>query len=152
MHSCEFCKNFRINKNDYLVHVWTTASDIMGYPYVAVSCARSTLKKCTVFCCILVFIHFKLILESWCRNSPVMIFGKVLRTILQPRCLIFIHFLRLDTWMNIWTFCFSSESVNQKFFFTWRKSKILYDILLVSKPVALYWNIMEFRNIHIFIW
>ena len=42
----------------------TAASDILGYPYVEISSARSILKKCIVFSSILVFIHFKLILES----------------------------------------------------------------------------------------
>ena len=60
--SCEFCYIF---KNDYVVvHVQTAASDILGYPYVGISSARSTLKKCTAFSSILLFIHFKLILES----------------------------------------------------------------------------------------
>ena len=48
----------------------TAASDIFGYPYVDVSSARSTVKKCTVCSSILVFIHFKLILES-CTTSGV---------------------------------------------------------------------------------
>ena len=68
VHSCEFCCIF---KNNYvLVHVRTAASDILGYTYVEISSARSTLKKCTVFSNILVFIHFKLILES-CTTSGV---------------------------------------------------------------------------------
>ena len=65
--SCEFCCNF---KNDYVVaHVQTAASDIFGYPYVMISSARSTLKKCTVFSSILLFIHFKLILESYANSG-----------------------------------------------------------------------------------
>ena len=48
----------------------TAASDIFGYPYVDVSSARSTVKKYTVCSSILVFIHFKLILES-CTTSGV---------------------------------------------------------------------------------
>ena len=46
VHSCEF---YYIFKNDYVaVHVWTAASDILGYAHVGIS-ARSALKKCTVF-------------------------------------------------------------------------------------------------------
>ena len=48
----------------------TAASNILGYPYVEIFSARSILKKCTVFSSILVFIHFKLILES-CTTSVV---------------------------------------------------------------------------------
>ena len=63
VHSGEF---FYIFKNDYVVvHVRTAASDILEYPYVGMSSARSTLKKCTIFSSILLFIHFKLILESY---------------------------------------------------------------------------------------
>ena len=66
VHSSEFCEFF---KNDYLVvNVRTAASGILGFPYVRISSTRSTLRKCTVFSIILVFIHFKLILES-CTNS-----------------------------------------------------------------------------------
>ena len=47
MHSCEFCAIF---KNDYLVvYVQTAASDALGYPYVGLSSAKSTLKKWTTF-------------------------------------------------------------------------------------------------------
>ena len=68
VHSCEFCCIF---ENDYVVvHMLTAAFDILGYPYVEVSSSRSTLKKCTVFSSILVFIHFRLILES-CTTSGV---------------------------------------------------------------------------------
>ena len=48
----------------------TASFDILGYLYVEISSARSTLNKCTVFSRILVFIHFKLILES-CTISGV---------------------------------------------------------------------------------
>ena len=62
VHSCEFCYIF---KNNYVVvHVRTAASDILGYSYVEISSVRSTFKKCAIFSDILVFIHFKLILES----------------------------------------------------------------------------------------
>ena len=68
VHSCEFCCIF---ESDYVVvHMLTAAFDILGYPYVEVSSSRSTLKKCTVFSSILVFIHFRLILES-CTTSGV---------------------------------------------------------------------------------
>ena len=55
---------------------------------------------------------------------------------LQSRFLIFFHFLCLDTWMNIQTVCFSSESmlllcsrdVNQKYFkaFHWFPNHLLH--------------------------
>ena len=130
-----FCEFYEIFKTDYVVtHVQTAASDILVYPYLRISSVTSTLKKCTVFSSILVFIHFKLILES-CTTSGVylepyqtsmtkllaIVFlqkysiitltGKVLNTVLQPRFLIFFQFLYLDTWMNMQTFCFSSGSV-----------------------------------------
>ena len=44
------------------------------------------------------------------RNAPSEILGKVLNMALQPRFLI--CFLCLDTWMNIQTFCLSSEIVH----------------------------------------
>ena len=68
VHSCEFCPIF---KNDYVVvHVRTAGSDISGCTYVEISSARFALTKCTVFSRILVFSHFKLILES-CTTSGV---------------------------------------------------------------------------------
>ena len=48
----------------------TATSDILGYSYIEIYSAKSTFKKCTVFWSILVFIHFKLILES-CTTSGV---------------------------------------------------------------------------------
>ena len=48
-----------------VIDVQTAASDILGYPYVKISSAKSTLNKCTVFFNILV-----LILES-CTTSGV---------------------------------------------------------------------------------
>ena len=66
VHSREFCCIF---KNDYVV-VHVQGFSILGYPEVEISSARFTLKKCTVFSSILVFIHFKLILES-CKASEV---------------------------------------------------------------------------------
>ena len=129
-----FCEFYEIFKTDYLVtHVRTAASDILVYPYLRISSVTSTLKKCTVFSSILVFIHFKLILEScatsgvylepyqtsmtkllavvfWQKYSIITLTGKVLNTVLQPRFLIFFQFLYLDTWMNMQTFCFSSGS------------------------------------------
>ena len=62
---CEICKN-----NYVVVNVQTAASDILRSPYVGISSTRFTLKKCSVFSSILVFIHFKLILES-CATSRV---------------------------------------------------------------------------------
>ena len=63
VHSSEFCYIF---KNDYIVvHVRSAASDILGYPYIGISSARSTLKISTVFSSIFWFIHLKLILESY---------------------------------------------------------------------------------------
>ena len=67
VHSFEFWESF---KNSLVAHLQTAASDILGDPYLGVSPTRSTLKKYTVFCNILVFIHFKLILE-YCRTSRV---------------------------------------------------------------------------------
>ena len=67
MYSLEFWESF---KNCLVAHVRTAASDILGYLYVGIFSTRSTLKKCTVFSSILVFISFKLILES-CRTSVV---------------------------------------------------------------------------------
>ena len=43
---CEFCKIFK--KDNLVEHVKTAASDILGYRYIGVSPARSTLRKCTV--------------------------------------------------------------------------------------------------------
>ena len=57
-------------KNYLVAYVWTVASNILRYLYVGIFSTRSTLKKCTVFSSILVFIHFKLTLES-CRTSGV---------------------------------------------------------------------------------
>ena len=117
VHSCEFCGFF---KNDYVVvHVRTAASDILGYLYAEISSTRSTLKKCTVFSSIMLFIHFILILES-CTTSGVYLQSyqtsmmQLLAVVFlqkhsivdiwkgskygsQPRFLIFFHFLCLDT-------------------------------------------------------
>ena len=54
----------------FLRLVRTAAPDILGYPYLGICSVTSTLKKSTVFSSILVFIHFKLILES-CTTSGV---------------------------------------------------------------------------------
>ena len=128
--SCDFCYIF---KNDSaVVHVWTVVSDILGYPYVEISSARSTLKKCTAFSNIMTFIHFKLILES-CITSGVYLeqYQTSMMNLLaalfsQKRSIIdiwqgskyssaalFLNIFPLScsvTWMNIWTFCFSFES------------------------------------------
>ena len=131
VHSCKFCYIF---KNNYVVvHVRTVPSDILGYPSVGISSARSTLKKCTVFFSNLLLVHFKLILGSYTTSgvyleqyqTSMMKFLAVVFS--QKRSIIDIcqgskhvsaasffnifHFLCLAIWMNIWTFCFSSESV-----------------------------------------
>ena len=96
VHSFEFWENFK----NYLVwHVQTAASDILGYLYVGISSARSTLKKCTVFSSILVFIHFKLILES-CATSGVYLepyqtsMTKLLAVVFSLKCSI------IDIWQR----------------------------------------------------
>ena len=48
----------------------TAISHILRYPYIEISSAKSLFKKCIVFSSILVFIQFKLILES-CATSVV---------------------------------------------------------------------------------
>ena len=124
----------------------TATSDILGYPYIGISSAKSTLKKCTVFSSILVFIHFKLILESCttsvmylqsCQTSMMKLLAVVF---LQKRPLTDIWqgskygsaalsfnifplslFGYLSEYMNI---CFSSKSLQ---LIMWRKSKVLYD-------------------------
>ena len=78
-----FCKTY---KNDYLVLVQTTVSDILGYADVGISSTRSTFKKCRVFSSILVFIHFKLILES-CTASEVYLEPKQ-TSMLQKRSIV----------------------------------------------------------------
>ena len=105
--SCEFYEMF---KNDYLlVHVGTAASYILGYPYVGISSTSSTWKKCTVFSSILLFIYFKLILES-STTSVVCLEPyqtsmmqkrsiKVLNTSLQPILKYFSTFLTFFVWI-----------------------------------------------------
>ena len=65
VHSFELWQSF---KNCLVAYVRAATFDILGHPYVGISSTRSTLKKFTVFFSILVFIHFKLILEP-CRTS-----------------------------------------------------------------------------------
>ena len=48
----------------------SAASDILGYLYTGLSSASFTLKKCTIFSSILIFVHFKLVLE-YCSISGV---------------------------------------------------------------------------------
>ena len=158
VHSCECCYIF---KNDYVaVHVRTAASDILGYPHVGIS-ARFTLKKCTVFSSILLFIHFKLILES-CTTSGVYL-EQYQTSIMKFLAVVFSQKLFIiDIWqgskygsaasfLNIFPlslFGYLNEYMNTLFFFwkcaatllMWCKSKVLYDILLVSKLFALYWS------------
>ena len=87
-----------LRKNDYLVvHVRTAASDILGYPYVGISSARSIFQKCTVFSSILVFIHFKLILES-CTTSGVYL--EPYQTAMMK--LLAVVFLQKRTIIDIW--------------------------------------------------
>ena len=97
VHSCEF---YEIFKTDYLVvNALTVASDFLGYPYIGISFPRSTLKKCTVFSSILVFIHFKLILES-CATSGVYLepyqtsMTKLLAVVFSQKCSI------IDIWQG----------------------------------------------------
>ena len=151
VHSYKFCFTF---KNSYLVvHVQTAAFDItLGYPYVEIFYARSTLKKCPVFSSILVFIYLKLILES-CKTSGVYL--KQYQTSMmklsvvlfsQKRCIIniwlsskygfassFFNTFPLSLYMSIFS---SSEcvqllcsvDVNQKYYtiFHWFPSYLLY--------------------------
>ena len=138
----------------------SAASDIFGYPYVELSSARSTLKKCTFFSSILVFIHFKLILES-CTTSGVYL--ELYQT--STMKLLAVVFSKKRSIIDIWQgskyelaasffnifplplFGYLSEYMNIFFFFwksaanllIWRKPKILYNILLVPKPFAIYW-------------
>ena len=156
VHSCEFCCIF---ENDYVVvHMLTAAFDILGYPYVEVSSSRSTLKKCTVFSSILVFIHFRLILES-CTTSGVYLeqyetsMMKLLAVVFsQKRSIIDIwqgsKYGFAASFFNIFPLLFGylDECMNILFFFwkcaatlpMWHKLKI-YDISLAPKLFALYW-------------
>ena len=139
----------------------TSASDILGYSCIEISSGRCTLKKCTVFSSILVFIHFKLILES-CTTSEVYL-QPYQRSMMK---LLAIAFLQKPSILDIWQgskygsaasflnifplslFGYLNEYMNTLFFFwkcaatllMWCKSKVLYDILLVSKLFALYWS------------
>ena len=158
VHSCKFCHIF---KNDYVaVHVRTAASDILEYPHVGISIARSTLKKCTVFSSIFLFIYSKLILES-CTTSRVVfrtisniydeVFSRcIFQETLHHRYLqgskydsaalffnIFQLFLfgYLNEYMNILSFFWKCAAT----LLMWFKSKILYNVLLVPKLFALYW-------------
>ena len=158
MESCGFSYIF---KNDStVVHVWTVASDILGYPYVEKSSARSTLKKCTVFFNILVFIHFKLILE-YCTSSGMYLeqYQTSMMNLLaalfsQKRSIIDIwqgsKYRSAASLLNIFPlslFGYLNEYMNILFFFwkwaatlpMWRKLKILYNISFVPKLFALNW-------------
>ena len=122
-------------------HVRTAAFDMLGYPYIGISSVRFTLKKYTVFSRILVFIHFKSILEScttsgvylepyqtsmmkrFCKNSwqlLAVVFSQKYSIIDIWQCskygsadlfFIFVYFLPLHSCVIIRTFCFPSESV-----------------------------------------
>ena len=139
----------------------TAASDILGYPGVEISSARSTLKKCTVFSSILVFIHFKLFLES-CTTSGVYLqpyqssMMKLLAVVFSQKR------SNIDIWqgskygsaasfLNIFPLsllAYLNEYMNILFLFwncaatllMWHKSKTLYDISLVPKLFTLYWT------------
>ena len=138
----------------------TAASDILRYPYVGISSVRSILKICTVFFSILLFIHFKLILES-CTTSGVYL-EQYQTSIMKFLAVIFSQKLFIiDIWQgskygsaasffNIFPlslFGYLNKYINIFFFFwkcaatllMWSKSKILYDISLVPKLFALYW-------------
>ena len=129
VHSCEFCYIF---KKDYVVVlVWTAASDILGYPCVEISSAISTLKKCTVFSSILVFIHFKLILES-CTTSGVY---------LQPY---------QTSMMKLLAVVFSQK---RSIIDIWQGSKYgsaasFFNIF----PLSLFWYLSEYMSILFFFW
>ena len=126
----------------------TAASDILGYPYVEISSARSTLKKCTVFSSILVFIHFKLILES-STDSGVYLepyqtaMVKLLAVVFSQKLFIDIRqgskcgsaasflnifpvsfFGYLNEYMKIFLLC--SSDLNQKYIFHWFPNHLLY--------------------------
>ena len=140
--SCEFCRFF---KDDYVVvHVQTAASDILGYPYAEISSTRSTLKKCTVFSSIMLFIHFILILES-CTTSGVYL-QSYQTSMMQLLAVVFLQKRSIvDIWqgskygsaasfLNIFPlslFWYLSEYINILFFFCksaanlfmWRKQK-----------------------------
>ena len=106
----------------FSLHMRTAASVILGYPLT-----KSRLKKYTVFSSIWVFIHFKLIIEScttsrvylvpyqkpMMQNAPVSIFGKF-QIRLCSTATFFWCFCTFFVWIlewTIWTFCFSSESI-----------------------------------------
>ena len=69
----------------------------LAYPRVEISSGRSTLKKCKVFSIILVFIHFKLILES-CTTSGVYL-QPYQRSMMK---LLAIAFLQKPSILDIW--------------------------------------------------
>ena len=134
------CISCEIFKNDYLVvHVQTAASDILGYPYVGISSARSTLTKWTIFFSILVFINFKLILKS-CTASGVYLepyqtsMKKLLPVVFSQKRFI-IDICKVLNVFNIFplsSFGYLNEYMNILFSFwkrsaallTWRKSKM----------------------------
>ena len=82
VHSCEFCK---ILKNNYLfVNVGYSASGILGYPYIGISSARSTLKQCIVFSNILILFISTLANLSWKFQIGTWTMEKTLQG--QPKC------------------------------------------------------------------
>ena len=107
VHSFKFWESF---KNYLVAHVRTAVPDILGYHYIGISYTKSTLKKCTLFSSILVFIHFKLILESW-RTSGVYL-EPYQKSVMQKRFVI-------DIWHG--SKCDSAASFFRYFpsFFVW---------------------------------
>ena len=129
VHSCEFCGFF---KNDYVVvHVRTAASDILGYLYAEISSTRSTLKKCTVFSSIMLFIHFILILES-CTTSGVYL--QPYQTSMMK--LLAVAFFQKRPIIDIWqgSKCGSAASFFNIF------------------PLSLFWYLSEYMSILFFFW
>ena len=129
VHSCEFCFFF---KNDFVVvNVRIAVSDILRYPCVEISSARSTFKKCTVFSSILVFIHFKLILES-CTTSVVYL--QPYQTSMMK--LLAVAFFQKRPIIDIWqgSKCGSAASFFNIF------------------PLSLFWYLSEYMSILFFFW
>ena len=149
VYSFEFWESF---KNYLVTHVRTAASDILGYLYIGISTTKFTLKKYTVFSSILLFIQFKLILES-CRTSGVYL-EPYQTYMMQKRSVIdiwqgskydsvassFKYFSSFFVWILEWIyelFCVSSKNV--QLLCSRDVIKILYDNLLVPSPLALHW-------------
>ena len=141
--SCTFCYTF---KNRYVVvHVRTAASDIiLGYRYAEISSARSTLKKCTVFSSILVFIYFKLILES-CTTSGVYL--KQYQTSMMKLLVVLFSWKRsiIDIWQG------SKYGFASSFFITFPLS-LYMNIFFSSKSLQLLCSCDANQKYTIFHW